>query len=322
MFLGIDGGGTKTAFVLLDAQGRLLARAESGSSYHPEVGIEGVGAVLHEGANAVLQAAGTSVSKVRHAFFGIPAYGEDPVLDPALAALPGALFLDGQYSCGNDMVCGWAGALACRDGINITAGTGSIAYGEYAGRQARAGGWGEIFGDEGSAYWIGREALALFSRMADGRLPAGPLLALVRSHFELRDDLALAGLINSGSAAARSRIAQLSRIAAEAARAGDAGALEIFKRSGQELAALAYATRAMLAVPAAVELAVSWSGGVFSTGELILTPFTTALAARPGAFRPVPPQLPPAIGAALYAAHCTGVSFTSEQLQALAHSIS
>lgn len=318
MFLGVDGGGTKTAFVLIDAQGRVLARTETGSSYHPEVGVEGVGAVIHEGVAAVLRGAGITVSQVRHAFFGLPAYGEDPVLDPALAALPGSLFAHGQYSCGNDMVCGWAGALACRDGINITAGTGSIAYGEYAGRQARAGGWGEIFGDEGSAFWIGREALALFSRMADGRLPAGPLLALVRNHFELRQDLDLAGLINSGTAAARSQIAQLSRVAAAAARAGDGQAQDVFKRGGLELAALVFATRRALAVPDAVELAVSWSGGVFSSGELVLAPFTAALSAPTGAFRLVPPQLPPCIGAALYAAHRAGVSFTDGQLKALA----
>ena len=73
------------------------------------------------------------------------------------------------------MVCGWAGALAGEDGINIVAGTGSIAYGEYRGRSARAGGWGELFSDEGSAYWLAREGLRLFSRMSDGRAPRGAL---------------------------------------------------------------------------------------------------------------------------------------------------
>ena len=73
------------------------------------------------------------------------------------------------------MVCSWAGSLACADGISVIAGTGSMAYGEYAGRQARCGGWGELIGDEGSAYWIAREGMNLFSRMSDGRAARGPL---------------------------------------------------------------------------------------------------------------------------------------------------
>ena len=67
----------------------------------------------------------------------------------------------------------------------IVAGTGSIAYGEYAGRHARAGGWGDLFGDEGSAFWIAREGLRLFSRMSDGRAARGPLYDLLRERFEL-----------------------------------------------------------------------------------------------------------------------------------------
>ncbi|MEI9903464.1 MAG: BadF/BadG/BcrA/BcrD ATPase family protein [Asticcacaulis sp.] len=73
------------------------------------------------------------------------------------------------------MICGWAGSLAGADGINIVAGTGSIGYGERLGRGARAGGWGEVFSDEGSAYWIAVQGLAAFARMSDGRLAKGPL---------------------------------------------------------------------------------------------------------------------------------------------------
>ena len=100
-----------------------------------------------------------------------------------------------RYSCGNDMVCGWAGALAGADGINIVSGTGSIAYGEFAGRNARAGGWGELFSDEGSSYWLAREGLRLFSRMSDGRSPRGSLYEYVRRHFSLASDLDLCAAI-------------------------------------------------------------------------------------------------------------------------------
>jgi hypothetical protein len=169
MFLGIDGGGTKTAFTLIDGEGRVLARHVDSGVYHPEIGLDGVSAVLQRGVKATLQAVSVSVDELAFSFVGLPCHGEDSHLQPQLDALPGAALPAGCYRCGNDMVCGWAGSLGAADGINIVAGTGSIAYGEWQGRSARAGGWGELFSDEGSAYWIAREGLALFSRMSDGR---------------------------------------------------------------------------------------------------------------------------------------------------------
>jgi N-acetylglucosamine kinase-like BadF-type ATPase len=317
MFLGVDGGGTKTAFLLLGSDAQLLARTECGSSYHPQVGLEAVREVLRTGVAELLRQARAPVSAIRHAFFGLPAYGEDPAVDPALALAPAAVLERGQYSCGNDMICGWAGALACADGISVTAGTGSIAYGEYAGRSARAGGWGEIFGDEGSAYWIGREGLAAFSRMSDGRLPRGALYEPVRRHFQLERDLDLAGRINGS--AERSSIAQLARLVATAAQGGDETARNIFRSAARELAALVHALRAQLAVPTQAELAVSYAGGVFDTGALILEPFRAALLAGGGAYRLQTPAFAPVVGAALYAARQAGVRFTPQQLASLAN---
>jgi N-acetylglucosamine kinase-like BadF-type ATPase len=321
MFVGVDGGGTKTAFILLSAEARVLARAEAGTTYHPQVGLEGVRQVLCAGLAELLQRAQLPVSGVRQAFFGLPAFGEDPEVDPQLALTPGMTLADGQYSCGNDMVCGWAGALGCADGISVTAGTGSIAYGEFAGRSARAGGWGEVFGDEGSAYWIGREGLAAFSRMSDGRISPGPLQVLLRRHFNLSCDLDLAGRINDPGSAERSSIAQLARLVASAALEGDAAARDIFERGASELAGLVHAIRALLQVPEQHELPVSYSGGVFETGALVLEPFRAELLRRQLPYRVQPPAFPPVVGAALYAARAAGVRFTTAQLASLADSL-
>ena len=57
-FLGVDGGGTKTAFVLTDREGRELARHEGGSSYHIQIGVESLHTLLHDGVHAVLDQAG------------------------------------------------------------------------------------------------------------------------------------------------------------------------------------------------------------------------------------------------------------------------
>jgi N-acetylglucosamine kinase-like BadF-type ATPase len=239
----------------------------------------------------------------------LPAYGEDSSLLGVLDAAASPALPTGSYRCGNDMVCGWAGALACHDGINIVAGTGSIAYGEFAGRSARAGGWGELFSDEGSAYWVAREGLALFSRMSDGRATRGPLHDLVRANFSLEHDLDLCAAVYGTTQALRSELAQLAGIVVEAARRGDTQAADILARGAVELAAIVDATRARLEVPSGFSIPVSYSGGMFKLTELVLKPLQAALAQRQFAYHLAAPRMAPAAGAALYAAKCHGSPF-------------
>lgn len=314
MFLGIDGGGTKTAFVLVDGTGRLLARHESTTSYYLEIGFDALRALLRDGVQAALRQAGAAAGDVSHAFAGLPAHGEDSTL---LADFDGLLAdLLPRSRVGNDMVCSWAGSLAGSDGISLVAGTGSIAYGEWQGRGARCGGWGEVFGDEGSAHWLAREVLALFSRMADGRAEPGPLLALVREHFALTHDLDLCGQVNGRTA--RSGLARLARLATAAANAGDEQARHLLARAGDELALLAAGTARRLDLLPCQAVDVSYSGGVFAAGELVLDPLQAALARRlPGAVLRRP-RFGPELGAALYAARLAGQPLSAQALARLA----
>src|SRR5688572_20824524 len=195
MYLGVDGGGTKTAYALVDAQGMLRASHVGATVDHLADGLDAARARLIEGLEGTLAKARVAARDVAFAFLGLPAHGEDGEMTAALDAMPAAVFAPGRYRCGNDMVCSWAGSLAGTDGISVIAGTGSMAYGEFAGRQARCGGWGELIGDEGSAYWIAREGMNLFSRMSDGRAVRGPLHRLVREHFGLENDLHLCSCI-------------------------------------------------------------------------------------------------------------------------------
>src|SRR5260370_914390 len=81
-------------------------------------------------------------------------------------------------------------------GIVIVSGTGSIAYGRNAnGEAARAGGWGHMIGDEGSGYWIGREALTAVMRAADGRGPATGLSADILAYFNVDDEARLPRIV-------------------------------------------------------------------------------------------------------------------------------
>jgi N-acetylglucosamine kinase-like BadF-type ATPase len=298
-FLGVDGGGTKSAFVVLDDLGRICGRHEEAGSYHVQIGMDGLRTVLTNGIDAVLQKSALTADDLTHAFFGLPAYGEDNRVTGNLDAMPASILGHARYVCGNDMVCGWAGSLGCEDGINIVAGTGSIGYGECQGRIARAGGWGEIFGDEGSAYWIAVEGFGAFSKMSDGRLPRGPLYDIIRTKFGFTDDLDVSGFFAGGE---RDALAAVSRLVTQAAAQGDSQAQKIFARAVGELVLLVTAISTALNFDTGTEIMISYSGGVFNAHEWILSPFIQALQAEPRAYRITQPQFDPGIGAALYAA--------------------
>ena len=302
LHLGVDGGGSKTDFVCLDDELRVVARAASGGTYHLQIGVDGVIDRLREGIDTICRELGAAPADLTYSFLGLPAFGEDKRVDPQLDRAIGAVLGHDRYRCGNDMISGWAGSLACEDGINLVAGTGSIGYGERRGRSARCGGWGEVFGDEGSAYWIGIEGLRAFSRMSDGRLPTGPLHGLLKEALDLDDDLDLCACVMGEHGMARDAIAGLARIVSQAATGGDRAAAAILDAAADELFAIAEALRATLGFEAGEQVQLSWSGGV-----LVNEPRVSAALARrldrSGVYRTVEARHPPGYGAALYAAH-------------------
>ncbi len=156
MFLGVDGGGTKTAICLVTETGDIAARVLAPSTDYFTEGVDLVARVLRDGVAAACTQADTTPDHIRHGYFGLATYGEVSGDISVLDAAPRQALGHDRYACGNDMVCGWAGSLGGVDGINVVSGTGSIAYGENHGHAARAGGWGELFGDEGSAL-LGRD---------------------------------------------------------------------------------------------------------------------------------------------------------------------
>ena len=262
LFLGIDGGGTKTEFALIDAPGRVLATRRAGPADHVEIGMQSLQHLLTITVSGMLASLSKSPDDVGLAFVGLPGYGENSALLPKQ-----------RYRCGNDVVCGWAGALAGAQGIAVGAGTGSIAYGEYAGRSARAGGWGELFSDEGSAFWLAREALALFSRMNDGRAPQGPLHELIRDHFGVTHGLGVCAKVYRPPALSRS-----------------------------EIAALVHAVRDALKVEPHLPLTAAYCGGLMQPNSLLLPLFAQALSRSDRTYDLRPPRLTPALGAAVFAA--------------------
>jgi N-acetylglucosamine kinase-like BadF-type ATPase len=306
-FLGVDGGGTKTEFLCIDSAGEVVARQIEGTTYHLQVGLDGAVQALESGIAGICAQVGINPSGLAFAFFGLPAFGEDAAIDPMLEQHCGRLLGHDRYRCGNDMICGWAGSLACADGINLVAGTGSIGYGERQGRAARVGGWGEVFSDEGSAYWIAIQGLNAFTRMSDGRLPKGPLHAAFRRLLSLDDDLDICAKVMGEHGLARDEIAGLAPVVAEAATAGDPAAIRIQDLAAEELAAMAEALRTELGFAADEDVPLSWSGGVLANDASIRARLEARLQRR-GPYRLVAPLHSPAYGAALYAAHQIGAT--------------
>ena len=316
VFLGVDGGGTKTALCLVDGEGRIVAQTRAPGCYYFAGGLDLVGRVLRRGVDEVCRQAGIMPADIVHAFFGLPGYGEASGDVPALDAAPGEALGHGRYACDNDMVCGWAGSLGAADGINVISGTGSMTYGERAGLGVRVGGWGELFGDEGSAYWISIRGLRTFSQMSDGRLPAGPLHGMLRERLGLAGDLDLVDVVLNRWRGGRSEIADLSPTVVEAASEGDACAARIVTEAAEELANLVDVTRRRLEFGAGERVPVSYSGGTFNASP-VLDGFGAALAALYDGYELREPMYSPVIGAAIYAAKLAEMPLDDGALQRL-----
>jgi N-acetylglucosamine kinase-like BadF-type ATPase len=204
----------------------------------------------------------------------------------------------------NDALIALWGGLAGRDGVAVLAGTGSIALARSAdGREGRAGGWGYLLGDEGSGYWLGREAVTAYLRKLEGRASASVLSDLVSQALgrQAHSVPHVIGWLNADQSQV-ARLANLAPLVSQAAQAGDLLARDILSRAGEALADLATSAVRQVwgdAVPRA--LTVACCGGVWSAGHLLGAPFELALGQRlPGAVSG-PPELPPVAGALLLA---------------------
>ena len=133
------------------------------------------------------------------------------------AALPGC----GQILIDNDSVAGWAGSLAAKPGINVVAGTGSVAYGRDPQRHGyRVGGWSLFFADEGSCSWVARQLITEFVKQSDGRRPRSAIYEEVRSALGITKDLYVSGYLQTEVRNNSALLAQLQPVALRAARRG------------------------------------------------------------------------------------------------------
>lgn len=294
-FLGCDGGSTKTEWLLADENGQVLAhRTFSGCNY-AFLGQEGFARLMAESARQLLD--GIAAETVTAAMLGLTIYGEIPGTEETIPAAVRAAFPGCRdVSLSNDSLPGWAGSLALRPGVNIVAGTGSVAYGRDAERRGcRVGGWSLFFADEGSCSWVARQLIGEFVKQADGRHPRTAIYEELRAELSITHDLYFSGYLQTDIRQDSALLAKLQLTALRAAKRGDAAALEIYRRAAAELAETVEAVRRQLRFPEGEPVTASYSGGLFRAGEIILTPFREEMEKR--GFSLTTPAYPPIVGA-------------------------
>jgi N-acetylglucosamine kinase-like BadF-type ATPase len=201
----------------------------------------------------------------------------------------------------HDSVTGFLGSIGLGMGVMTAVGTGVVTLGVGVSSIARVDGWGNLIGDAGSAYWIGRAGLESGMRAYDGRLESPALLSLVTDNFSHPEE-AYIDLQTSSDRVAR--VASFARAVIELAEHDDVAA-DIVRTAGRELAmsALAAARRVGLVEHGRTDTdergpRFSWTGNVMKSDLLRETFIAEVSVAVPTAVL-APPVAEPVDGVAL-----------------------
>ena len=273
-FLGVDGGGTKTCFTLINKDGNVISRVIKGPSHPTQIGFHNLEKLLREGLEEIITNNNISYEDIERVTLGLAGYGIVKEIAEKIAEIVERVFNNIRYDLVSDVRVAIAGALAGEDGINIVAGTGSIALALKNNEIIRCGGWGYTVGDEASAYWIGKKTIALFSKESDGRVEKAALYELIKTNLSLSKDAEIISYVNDKIKCDRSEMAKLSRICSEAANLGDEAAMSIFNEAAVEITEM---IKTLLRNFGKEQVKVSYTGGVFKSGELILSPLRRML---------------------------------------------
>jgi len=297
--LGVDGGGTKTTCVLLNEGKRELGRGLGGPSNHHNVGVERAKESIEQAIRGALAAANLPLDAVGAICLGM-AGADRPQDEAVICDIVRQIHRFPHTLVYNDAVAALVGGIGKLEGVVIIAGTGSIAYGVNArGEERRAGGWGHLLGDEGSGYAVGLAALRAAARAYDGRGPSTSLGERLLAHLgasKVENLFSLLYLEGFGV----DDIASLAPIVAEAAKEGDAVAINILREAGQELGLAATAVIGGLGMEDD-DFEVVLVGGVFKSGPALLQPLTESISVVASKAEIIFPRHDPATGAALLA---------------------
>jgi N-acetylglucosamine kinase-like BadF-type ATPase len=295
--VGIDGGGTSTRAVILDAQLRVKAQGKAGPSNPLRVGIASAGSAIRDAIDQACAELSIHRDDIVAAAVGLAGVRRNDIRDRMREKLREdlkeikviELYTDGEIAL--------YGATDGRAGLVVIAGTGSICCGRNAqGTHVCAGGWGPIVGDEGGAAWIARKALQSVARAADGRGKKTALTSAALTYFKITtaDDLSTAIYAPTMS---NDRLAGFGKHVMRVAQAGDEVARDILRRAGKQLGLAAKAVIQKLRMENE-EFPVAYIGGVYGAGDLVLESMREEINRVARKAYLAQPLYPPAVAAA------------------------
>jgi N-acetylglucosamine kinase-like BadF-type ATPase len=296
LLLAIDAGATHTRAVIADVNGNVLGKGLAGPANSYAVGKIRSMENLSRATSQAVQKSGIRRSQIFIAVIGSASVDYDGSGAAAIARSLKAHLPCSQVLVKADALIALEGALAGDAGVVIVCGTGSIVLGkDSAGRVLKIGGWGAMMGDEGSAQWVGREALRRSALAADRTGPPTLLLQRLLRQYRLRSfDRIIDAVYKRHMTPAE--LGKLAPMVSSTAAQGDKVAKEIFRAGAEALATQAAQAVAGLNLQPAK---ISYQGSMFNTGPLLLNPLRAKLRALSPQAKLTAPAFSPVAGAFL-----------------------
>lgn len=296
LYLGADGGGTKTHIVLIDDEKNLVCEGFSGASNPLRVGVETAISNIIKALDTTCDKAQLSRGDVVSATLGLAGVRRADLRQRIRERFGNILGIK-KVEVVTDAEIALYGTTLGKAGLVVIAGTGSICYGKNEnGKVATAGGWGPIAGDEGGGISIARRALQAIAKASDGRGKPTKLSEAGIEYFRTSTPENLLIAIYAPQID-NARIAGFARFVVETANEGDEIAIEILKEAGFELGLAAFAVIKKLKLEKK-KVPIGYVGSIFKAGSLL----TDSLLKTVHSFAPkaylAEPKLSPAQAAA------------------------
>ena len=299
LILGIDGGGTKTiAWLARRSDGgtpRVIGRGASGGANPQAVGTDRALENLDRAVDAACADADAPSEPLAAAVLALAGSDRDDVRR-MLVRWADDRRLTRRFRVVHDADPVLAAGTPDGWGVALIAGTGSLAFGRTAdGRTARSGGWGYLFGDEGSGYAVALAGLRAVARSADGRGPGTRLADGFLERLDLERPEQLVSAVYP-STDPRATIASLADVVTRAADEADEVAMEILDQAGRELAAMVAAVAGKLELQSN-RFPVALAGGLLTRSVMLTERLSCHLASLGLKAEPIASVRDPVLGA-------------------------
>ena len=318
--IGIDGGGTKTAAVLMDKSGIIQAHIVGKSSNFQVTGKETFQQTIQNVVHSLLKKSNMSTQNVDHLYMGLSGAGRFSDRQ-AIHSIISPLGLAQKITVDTDAAAAIAGAFAGEPGIILISGTGSICFGKSRnGTLYRAGGWGYLLGDEGSGYYIGQQAIMAALKNYDGQGQDTSLLKVIEHKFNLDHIDLIIPPIYSGKID-RSEISGLAPLVFRESANGDKIAQNIIETAGKELGNLIAAIIKQMGLHHQ-KVTVALVGSIFNQKEILIPHIKISTIHDLNKINFIEPLFEPVIGACILALQAENITICNNVLKNIQQSMS